>query len=149
MKITSKADYALHAMLYVASINGKHAATISEIAEAESIPREYLAKILKELVGKRILKSKRGIMGGYFLTKPRIDYTFLEIIEAIDGPINPAGCTKPENKRTGHRKGKCAAFAYFDDLRRKIEGDLSAINLNDIPYERYYQVGRGNGSARK
>ena len=45
MKITNRADYALHAMLYVAFINGRHSVTIDEISEAEGIPREYLAKI--------------------------------------------------------------------------------------------------------
>ncbi|OGC91283.1 MAG: hypothetical protein A2W25_00305 [candidate division Zixibacteria bacterium RBG_16_53_22] len=144
MKITSKADYALHAMIYISAVNGDHPASINEISQAESIPREYLAKILKELVLAGLLKSQRGIFGGYYLSRPRKEYTFLEVIEAIDGPVYPAICTKPENKRVGHRKGKCPAFSYFEDIRKKLCKDLGAISLGDIPYEKFYRpvIGR-------
>lgn len=148
MKITSRADYALHAMLYMAFINGKHAVTITEIARAESIPREWLAKILKELVSKGLLRSRRGIKGGYFLTRPLKEYTFLRIIEAIDGPMSPSTCTRPDNTGVRHRKGKCPAFVYMDNLKQILKKDLAAISLDEIPYEKYYQTGRGNG-ARK
>jgi Rrf2 family protein len=148
MKITNKADYALHAMLYVAAVNGGHAASINEISEAEAIPREYLAKVLKDLVRLNLLKSQRGIFGGYYLAKPRRDYTFLEILEAIDGPLNPAICTKPEAKRSGHRKGKCASFSFFDDLKKKLSRDLAAINLEDIPYDKFYAFAKNGGKGR-
>ena len=132
MKITSKADYALHAMMYIASNDGKAISSINKIAEAEAIPREYLAKILKELVALGFLKSHRGIRGGYTLSRPNKNYTFLEIIEGIDGPINPINCTRLENKRNGHRKGKCPAFAHFDRIKKGLLRDLGAISLADI-----------------
>ena len=60
MKITNRADYALHALLYLASREGRRLGSINEIARAESIPREYLAKSLKELVRQGFLRSQRG-----------------------------------------------------------------------------------------
>ena len=48
MQISRKADYAIRALIYVAAINGRRTCSINEIAENEKIPREYLAKILKE-----------------------------------------------------------------------------------------------------
>jgi Rrf2 family protein len=145
MRISNKADYALHSMMYVASVNGKRASSINDISESEGIPREYLAKVLSDLVRLGLLKSTRGIFGGYFLTKPRKDYTFLTIIEAIEGPISPTLCTKPESKRKGHRRGKCPAFPLFDEIKRKVIKDMSSVNLEDIPYEKYYPMAKKNG----
>jgi Rrf2 family protein len=143
MKVTNKADYALHAMLYIASKGEKAISSINQIAEAEDIPREYLAKILKELVQRGFLKSHKGIKGGYSLTRARANFTFLDIIEGIDGPMFPTNCTRPESKRHGHRRGKCAAFAHFDTIKRNLLKDLGAISFGDIPYEKFYSVSGG------
>ena len=145
MKITNRADYALHAMLYLASINGAHPATIDEIAEAENIPREYLAKILSELRRAGFIKPQHGRDGGYFLTQPRSETTFLGIIEAMDGPLDPSNCTKPEGKRIGHMKGKCPAYQQFDKIKRGLVRDLGAINLGEIPYEEFYPATKKKG----
>jgi len=142
MKNSMKADYALHAMLHVAAVSGHSRATIDEIARVEGIPREFLAKVLLELVKAKLLRSTKGREGGYHLVKPRSKYTFREILEAIDGPINPASCTRPVEKRAGHRKGTCAAFSVFDALGRKIVKDLDSINLEDIDYSKYYPLKR-------
>ncbi len=143
MKITNRADYALHAMLYVSSLESKQVASINEVARAESIPREYLAKILKELVVQGFLKSKRGVSGGYHLARPGKEITFLQVIEAFDGPLDPTNCTKSENKRVGHRKGKCAARDHFERIKKGLVKDLGAINFGDIEYDKYYAASNG------
>jgi len=148
MRISNKADYALHAMLYVSSVEGTHAASINEIAREEGIPREYLAKVLKELTHHRLLKSTRGINGGYFLTKPKSEYTILEVLEAMDGPINPSNCTKPEARRTGHRKGRCAATPIFEGIKEKLIKDLS-ISFSDIPFDIYQHAAKKNNNSKE
>jgi len=149
MKITNRADYALHALFYVASLEGRGLASINEIARAEGIPREYLAKVLKELVRQGFLKSQRGVAGGYQLARPRKDITFLQVVEAIDGPLELANCTIPEAKRSGHRKGECPASAFFANMKRWIVKDLGSMNLADIPYEKFYGPSAGKDSANR
>jgi Rrf2 family protein len=150
MKVSNKADYALHAMLYIASINGKRLCTIDGIAEAENIPREYLAKILKELTQKGFLNSVKGIHGGYRLGRPRNEITFLDILEAIEGPLALAFCNMAENDRTGsHRKGQCAATPFFDELRKKVVKDLTGMSLGKIDYEKYYPSTAKNNNKAK
>lgn len=149
MKISNKADYALHAMIYVAAVNGAHPSTIDEISGSENIPREYLAKVLKHLVQAGLLRSVKGIYGGYFLTKPRNQYNVLAVLEAVDGTLSPALCTRPESERIGsHRKGKCPAYPYFEELRKKVAKELSGVNLDTIPYEKYYQFVKRNTRER-
>ncbi|OGC93713.1 MAG: hypothetical protein A2W25_06350 [candidate division Zixibacteria bacterium RBG_16_53_22] len=147
MRITKKADYALHALFFVASLEDRGLASINEIARAEGIPREYLAKVLKALVRQGFLKSVRGVAGGYQLARPRKDITFLQVIEAIDGPLEPANCTIPEAKRSGHRKGRCPAFKQFDRIKRGLVRDLGAVNFGNIPYEKFYP-GRNGRKAK-
>jgi Rrf2 family iron-sulfur cluster assembly transcriptional regulator len=68
--------------------------SINSIAEAESIPREFLAKILKDLTRAGVLVSFQGVTGGYRLSKQPKEVTFLDVIEAIDGPIHLNLCTE-------------------------------------------------------
>jgi len=142
MKNSMKADYAIHAMLHVAALDGHSRATIDGIARVEGIPREYLAKVLLELVQAKLLKGKKGRKGGYYLVKPRSKYTFREILEAIDGPIQLTLCTTPVEKRTGHRKGMCPVSSFFDALGRMVAKDLDSIDLEGIDYDKYYPVNR-------
>ena len=144
MKVTSKADYALHAMMYIAAVNGKRLCTIDQISDSEKIPREYLAKILKELTQKGFLSSWKGVHGGYKLAKPRAQITFLDIVEAMQGPLALSLCNQGEAVRSGsHRKGQCAAFPFFDELKKKMSRELSGINLGKLEYEKYYPSLKG------
>jgi len=85
MLLSTSEDIALKAMIYISANSGKSRCSINEIARNETVPREYLAKILKRLVQKNLLSSKRGVFGGYQLIKGRDKISFLDIIEAIDG----------------------------------------------------------------
>lgn len=139
MKISHKADYALHAMMYIAAIEGKHLCTITEISDGENIPREYAAKILKELTQKGFIISKRGIMGGYKLAKPRNQISFLQIVEAMEGPMSLAFCNMPENLRKGlHRKGQCAATPFFSDLQKRVAQELSGMTFGKLDFDKFY-----------
>jgi Rrf2 family transcriptional regulator, iron-sulfur cluster assembly transcription factor len=126
-------------MLNVAASNGKKLCTINSIAEEESIPREYLAKILKELVQMGFLKSHKGIHGGYNLARSRDQITFLEIIEAVDGPMAITFCNLSEAQKKGyHRKGACGAAQFFVEMQKRLAAELGGMNLGKIDYEKYY-----------
>jgi Rrf2 family protein len=138
MMLSNKADYALHAMFHVAAANDKKLCTINNIAEEESIPREFLAKVLRELTIAGLLKSHKGIFGGYTLAKPRKDITILSIIEAIDGPLSISSCNWSEAQKKGfHRKGACAAASLLSELQGKITKDLSSMTLEKLNYSNY------------
>ncbi len=94
MRLSRKSDYALRAIRYLSNLPAGHLGSINSISEAESIPREFLAKILKDLTRGGILVSFQGVTGGYRLAhKPR-EVNFLDVIEAIDGPVHLNLCTE-------------------------------------------------------
>ena len=87
MRLSRKSDYALRAVRHIATLPKGKLGSINSVSEAENIPREFLAKILKDLTRSGILVSYQGVTGGYRLSRLPKDVTFLDVIEAIDGPI--------------------------------------------------------------
>lgn len=94
MQLSRKADYALRAVRHLTNLPKGKLASINAIAEAEAIPREFLAKILKDLTRAGVLVSFQGVTGGYRLSRNSKDVSFLDVIEAIEGPIHINLCTE-------------------------------------------------------
>ncbi|MEA2031897.1 MAG: Rrf2 family transcriptional regulator [candidate division Zixibacteria bacterium] len=97
MKMSRKSDYALRAIWHLTNLPKRKLASINIISDGQSIPREFLAKILKDLTRAGILVSFQGAQGGYRLAKPPREITFLDVIEAIDGPVHLSPCTEEDN----------------------------------------------------
>jgi len=94
MQLSRKADYALRAVKHLSTLPKGKLGSINSIAAAESIPREFLAKILKDLTRGGILVSFQGVTGGYRLANAPKDISFLDVIEAIEGPVHINLCTE-------------------------------------------------------
>lgn len=91
MQITRQADYAVRAVLHLSRTGEQRTAT-STIAEEQRIPPSFLAKIISQLSIAGLLHTSRGARGGVTLARPPQDVTLLEVIEAIDGPIQLNEC---------------------------------------------------------
>lgn len=94
MQLSRKADYALRGVRHLATLPKGKLGSINSIAEAESVPREFLAKILKDLTRSGILVSYQGVTGGYRLSRVAKEISYLDVIEAIEGPIHINLCTE-------------------------------------------------------
>ena len=87
MKLTRAANYAIHALVYMAGQKHNRPVASHHIAQARGIPERFLLKVLKPLVSARVLNSIKGPNGGYRLARPANEISILEILEAVDGPI--------------------------------------------------------------
>ena len=112
MRLSRKSDYALRAVRHISSLPKGKLGSINSVSEAESIPREFLAKILKDLTRSGILVSYQGVTGGYRLSRLPKDITFLDVIEAIDGPIHLNLCTETANCRC-EQYNKCQMKEFW------------------------------------
>ena len=113
MRLSRKSDYALRAVRHISGLPKGKLGSINSIAEAESVPREFLAKILKDLTRGGILVSYQGVKGGYALAHDAKDITFLDVVEAIDGPVHLNLCTEPEGCRCEHY-GQCELRGFWE-----------------------------------
>jgi Rrf2 family protein len=92
MQITRQADYAVRAVYYLTTLGQGNRAATSKIAEEQHIPPSFLAKIVSQLSVAGLLHTSRGARGGVSLAKDPEDISLLDVVEAIDGPIQLNEC---------------------------------------------------------
>ena len=92
MRISRRAEYALRALILIASDSPEKVHQIQDLSERGNIPVKFLEQILLSLRNEGLLTSKRGVGGGYSLRKRPSDMFVLEIVELLDGPIAPLPC---------------------------------------------------------
>ncbi len=97
LRISRKIEYGLRAMIFLASVPEGTVVPFREIARRMDVPQEFLAKILKTLAQKKLLASTRGVNGGYRLTKAPAEISFLDVIEAVEGPVSVNVCQDPSH----------------------------------------------------
>jgi len=112
MRVSRKSDYALRAVRHLANLPKGELGSINSVSEAESVPREFLAKILKDLTRSGILVSYQGVTGGYRMAIAPKDVSFLDVIEAIDGPIHLNLCTETPTCRCD-QYNKCQMRVFW------------------------------------
>jgi len=149
MQISRKADYALRAMIYVAAWENDKICSINEISEAEKVPREYLAKILKELALQGFLHSYKGINGGYRMAMPREKVTFLSIIEAMQGKIAVNDCVRNPDAEPCAKMGGCTMHSFWVGEQERVTKSLASQNLAALDYDRCYPEARKKAQTSK
>lgn len=92
MKLSKKSEYALRALVCLASPDAPHMLSIQEIARREHIPRKFLEQVLLILNKAGIVQSVRGKAGGYALRGNPTSITLGDIVRAVDGPLAPLPC---------------------------------------------------------
>jgi len=138
MKLSRKSDYALRAVKHLANLPKGQLGSISSVAEAAQVPREFLAKILKDLTRAGILVAFQGVKGGYRLVPLAKEVTFLQVIEAIDGPININLCTSGPN---------CGCDQYEDCNMRKF-WDTQEVNFKKALQREHFGKYKNRKGAR-
>lgn len=90
--LSKKCKYAIHALIYLTERYQQGPVHIQEIADRQRIPKKFLEAILLELRNAKILHSKKGKGGGYYLYKQPEDVNLIEIIRLMDGAIAMLPC---------------------------------------------------------
>jgi Rrf2 family protein len=146
LRISRKIDYGLRAMIYLASIPQESVVPFREIARQMDVPEDFLAKILKTLVDQGLVRSTRGPHGGYALARPPSHISFLDVIEAVEGPValnvcldgedacgHTSACTMVEVWRQGqermldvYRHAKLAELAF----KTGADGQVGLVQLS-------------------
>src|SRR6202790_1136452 len=121
VRVSTRGDYASRALLSLALHSGDSKPTsVRDIAERTALPQPYLEQILLALKGAGLVRSKRGVGGGYVLARPPKEITLAEILAAVDGPL-----ATPVDEHD-HCEGHCVLQEVWvgvsDEMRRLLEG---------------------------
>ncbi|MBD3219296.1 MAG: Rrf2 family transcriptional regulator [candidate division Zixibacteria bacterium] len=136
MQISRKADYALRAITFLVNQPDNKRSSISEIAESEGIPRDFLAKILKELCRTGFLKSFQGVTGGYQLAKDKAKISFLNVIEAMQGEVKVNMCVDDNGGCQCNHRISCTMLPFWKKIQKNVVHDLGEVTFDDPKFIR-------------
>lgn len=137
MQITRQADYAVRAVLYLARSGDQRTAT-STIAEEQRIPPSFLAKIVSQLSIAGLLHTSRGARGGVTLARTPKEITLLEVIEAIDGPIQLNECVGDSGSCSFD--DDCPLRPIWCDAQEDLVNKLKGTNFADMVIKKQISV---------
>ena len=130
MQITRQADYAARAILHLARIGKDERVATSHIAKEQNIPPSFLAKIISQLSIAGFLHTARGARGGVTLAREPKDITLLEVVEAIDGPIQLNECVQAIGVCSF--EDNCPVRAVWCDTQNELVRRLKSISFSDL-----------------
>jgi Rrf2 family protein len=129
MRVSAKADYAIRAMVELASAGGGPLKA-ERISQAQEIPVKFLENIMGDLRNAGLVRSQRGAEGGYWLAKPAGEIDLAQVIRVVDGPLaNVRGHRSEEVSYAGSAESlRDVWVAVRASLRRVLE----AVTIADV-----------------
>jgi Rrf2 family iron-sulfur cluster assembly transcriptional regulator len=133
VKVSTRGDYASRALLSLALHGDEEGPTsVRDIAERTALPQPYLEQILLALKGAGLVRSKRGVGGGYVLAREPKEIALSEILSAVDGPIVAGDFGEPHTDGACDHEGQCVLLAIWADVGDQMRRYLGALSLADI-----------------
>lgn len=87
MRMSAKAEYAVRAMIQLATVAEGELVKTDDLAKAQGIPSQFLVDILSDLRNDRLVRSHRGRDGGYALARPAAEISIADVLRCVDGPL--------------------------------------------------------------
>jgi Rrf2 family iron-sulfur cluster assembly transcriptional regulator len=143
MKLTTRGHYGVKAMLDLCCQPVGVAASVHSISQRQNIPAPYLEKLLIELRRADLVRSRRGIQGGYWLARSPRTISLGQILRALGESIPPL----PRQTPNADCPEDWVAFSLWRRLSAKLQSALDEIALEDLYFDaRSWQAARGQDS---
>jgi Rrf2 family protein len=132
VKVSTRGDYASRALLSLAlHAEPERPTSVRDIAERTGLPQPYLEQILLALKGAGLVRSKRGVGGGYTLARAPRDITLGEVVSAVDGPITLGDFGRPHEDGACDHEGQCVLLGVWDRVGSHMRRHLDSYTLAD------------------
>ncbi len=133
MKVSTRGDYASRALLSLALHGATQTPTsVRDIADRTGLPQPYLEQILLALKGAGLVRSKRGVGGGYVLAREPDAISLAQIVAAVDGPIVAGDFGEPHENGACDHEGQCILLAVWAEVGEQIRSQLQSLTLADM-----------------
>lgn len=134
MKISTRGRYGVRAMYDLATRYGEGPVPLKEIAERQGISEHYLEQLIAPLRKAGLVKSLRGVAGGYELGRAPDRITVGDVIRVLEGPIAPVDCVSEEESQsaTCEHPDSCITRRIWAKVRDSISSVLDSISLADL-----------------
>jgi Rrf2 family protein len=133
VKVSTRGDYAARALVSLAlHAEASGPTSVRDIAERTGLPQPYLEQILLAVKGAGLVRSKRGVGGGYVLARPPEEITLADIVSAVDGPIAVGDFGAPHEDGACDHEGQCVLLAVWAGISAQMRAHLDSFTLADI-----------------
>ncbi len=106
--------------------------SVRDIAERTGLPQPYLEQILLALKGAGLVRSKRGVGGGYVLARDPEDIRLSEVVSAVEGPISLGDFGEPHQNGACDHEGQCVLIAVWNVAGEYMRQHLASYTLASI-----------------
>lgn len=127
MKLSRTNVYAIRAMLALARDESGAPMPCSEIAQTGGMPERFLLQILRTLVNRELLRSARGVVGGYRLARPAVEISLADIIDAFDCQTQPSDVLDAFEPEV-----RLQVLTTFESAVRTARQELQRLTLADL-----------------
>jgi Rrf2 family protein len=133
MRVSTRGDYASRALLSLALRDDlTQPVSVRELAERTGLPQPYLEQILLALKGVGLVRSRRGVGGGYVLAKEPTAISLADVVAAVDGPIVAGDFGEPHADGACDHEGQCVLLAVWADVGDHMREHLASFTLADM-----------------
>jgi Rrf2 family cysteine metabolism transcriptional repressor len=132
MRLTTKSEYSLLALIYIARHTKKGYVKIEEICSKYQLPRKYLEQLLVILKQNGYIRTKRGAGGGYALAKPASKINIAQIIRLMDGALAPTESVSMYFFSETPLMQEKKIMSVFKDIRDYASRKLERLKLSDL-----------------
>ena len=132
MKLTSRGRYAVMALADIANFERQNPVSLRDISLRQNISLVYLEQIFSNLKKNNIVKSIRGVKGGYILSNDPGQIKLSSIFSAVDEKVKTVKCNKESKKGCNGKPTKCITHYLWDELEIYINDFFDKKNLGDL-----------------
>lgn len=132
MKLTTKSEYSILALIYIARHEKKDFVKIGDICSKYNISKKYLDQLLLALKQNRLLKTKRGASGGYRLAMPPVKISLADIIRLMDGALAPTESVSTHFFSHTPLEKEKKIMGVFKEIRNYVSKRLESLKLSDL-----------------
>lgn len=132
MRLSSKSEYALLALVYLARHEHTSYVPVQTIAEAQDIPAKFLEQILLTLKRSRYVRSLKGQRGGYRLAQPPEKISLAAVIRLFDGALAPTESVSKYFYETTPIEKERRLLRVFKGIRDHISDTLESTTLANV-----------------
>ena len=132
MRLTTKGRYAVMAMADLASYSKNKPVSLSEISTRQNISLAYLEQLFIHLKEDKLVRSVRGVKGGYALDKPASEIKLSNIFQAVNEEVKTLNCKKDSKKSCNNKSVKCITHNLWDKLDTHINGFFENVKLEEL-----------------
>lgn len=132
MQFTKAEEYGMFGVIYLAGKQGNKVTPLSEISETQHIPEKFLAKIFQSLSKAGIIRSHRGVRGGFTLARPASEITVKDVLETIQGPYHLMKCLHDNGACTEEKIDQCALREVVMLAEQKLVEVFEQYSVADL-----------------